>query len=111
MEMNSKERKCLYKIAVLLIGIALGFVAGIAVAGFAYPIYKSEVLASWATAIGTFSAAFAAIGIALRQEKINKDAKRTEAEVKLRMAHWDLTELDTLLSDAGRQLSYMINWL
>jgi len=109
--MNSKEKKCLCKIVVLLIGSALGFVAGIAVAGFAHPIYKSEVLASWATAIGTFSAAFAAIGIALRQEKINKDAKRTEAEVKLRMAYWDLIELSGLLNDAERQLSWMINWV
>lgn len=67
--MNKKGKACSYWIAVLLVGLALGVIAGLAIAGFAYPIYQSEKWAAWVQAFGSIGAILAAIAIASHQEQ------------------------------------------
>lgn len=53
---QQKDKDSDLLIAVLLAGLVLGVVGGLAIAGFAYPIYKSEKWAAWVQAIGSILA-------------------------------------------------------
>lgn len=60
---QQKDKDSDLLIAVLLAGLVLGIVGGLAIAGIAYPIYQSEKWAAWVQAFGSIGAIVAAIYI------------------------------------------------
>lgn len=74
--MDKKEKDCGYWIAVLLVGLVFGVVAGLAIAGFAYPIYKSDKWAAWVQAFGSIGAIVGAVYIMKRSEFLRRSHER-----------------------------------
>lgn len=82
-------------IAVLLIGLAFGVVAGMAIYASAYPIFQSENWAAWVQAIGSIAAIVGSLWVARSQAKADLqrvvEAQRLSEESK-RMAVFALGE-------------------
>lgn len=67
--MEKKEKDCGLLIAVLLVGVAFGVVAGVVVLSLFYPAFQSDKWAAWVQAIGSVLAVFTAIYVSHRQYK------------------------------------------
>lgn len=93
--MGKKNKDCVYWVAVLFVGLALGVVGGLAIAGIAYPIYQSEKWAAWVQAIGSIAAIAGSLWVARSQAKADLqrviEAQRLAEESK-KMAVFALGE-------------------
>lgn len=73
--MDKKEKGSAYWIMVLLAGLVLGVIAGLAIADFSYPLYQSDKWASWVQAVGSIGAVFS--GFALNYYNQTRRSRRS----------------------------------
>jgi len=75
---GKKNKDCVYWVAVLFVGLALGVVGGLAIAGIAYPIYQSEKWAAWVQALGSIGAIVGAVWLFFAGLKQKERERRDE---------------------------------
>lgn len=73
-------------IAVLLIGVLAGVVAGVAIYAFAYPIFQSQIWAAWVQAIGSIAAIWFAVSVSRKELKQAIESERRQAAHFRKMA-------------------------
>ena len=84
--MDQKEKDCAYWMVVLSAGLVLGVIAGLAIAGIAYPIYQSEKWAAWVQAFGSIGAIVSAIYLLHKQFLIqDEQRKKLERDEEIRL--------------------------
>lgn len=107
-----RKKDCAYLIAVLLAGVALGLVAGLGVAGVAYPIYQSDKWAAWVQAFGSIGAILAAMQISRAETQRQKINSINEAKIKLILESESIYETHDSLRKASKAASdYSALWV
>lgn len=84
--MDKKEKDCGYWIAVLLVGVGLGVVAGIAILSLFYPAFQSDKWAAWVQAVGSVGAICAAIYVMEMGRRHQETAKQLRDDEMARSA-------------------------
>lgn len=109
--MDKKEKDCAYWIGLLLAGLVLGVIAGLAIAGTAYPIYQSDKWAAWMQAFGSIGAIVGAVWLffagAKQKERERKDEHATHVFFLMETIELISKKLVETIEDRGSYLHYL----